>query len=417
MASVSGRRRVPANFFPAAAQRFTFAVVAVSSCILAGCGMYSPEPFVVNVATTTVATGSGVVYPVNQGRQICNPSVAPGGIYAGCMLWLNFGGELNVKVPASMDGYRADRANVRQHDRLTISDTANEVRWFAMRSELSVEGQLQDPEWSTDENHVICLGDRADKNVWSCYVTRLSDKAVLRISEDNMDEVSTPHLWIGTPDSAADTVHDAAAEYSGSRGGFADIASVKSYFGTDSVKVVYARKNEGLALYYIDYTSSDASPIKLAKPAGRESWDIESPLISPDGNWVVYNCNGQGLREAYLQRLGSGTTPVEVGKKATDPHWWVHPVFKTTSLVYAVLKGDYFTKEEYTDASLETGGILGATYRQEVRIATGKLPAHAASEFSGNPVLLVNMPYKGGLSGNGKFLCTGYGGGFILSLF
>jgi hypothetical protein len=382
--------------------------------IILQCGMiYSPEPQQLTGELKNVSTSTGTIFSVNRSCQICNPSIGPEGVFSGCMLWLNFGGDLNVKVPATMAGYTTDRANVRQHDRLTISDTTNTVRWYIMRDALGVSGQIQDPEWSTDKDYVICLGDDKNDNVWSGHVVRLSDKAHVKVSDGNMVETSTPHLWIAP--SAIQVKNVSTPLYSDARGGFADAAAIHAFFGTDSVKIVYAVKQNGLTLRFIDFCTPDPKPVQLQKPEGRSTWDVESPLISPDGRWVVFNCIGQGVYESYIQRLDEHAMPILLANNAADPHWWIHPEFKTTHIVYAMINGGYFTIEDYSDPSL-SNGLIGSTYKQEIRIASSKLPAHASFAPVGEPENIASLPFKGGLSHDGKYLCTGYGYGFILSL-
>ena len=413
-------RRIRKSFSLPGKSLHPFIILASCTAVLVQCDfVYSPEPAYSVVTSDNTTDNSsidaGTVYPVNGSRQICNPSMAPGGPYNGCMLWLNFGGDLNVRVPSGMSGYASDREHVHQHDRLTVSDTANTVRWFMMRDELGVAGQLQDPEWSTDADYVICLGDRNKDGKWSIYVIRLSDREFLRVGDNNVQELSTPHLWIAP--SAISGGSAAAPSYPAGRGGFADSVSVNSFFGTDSVIISWAfEKNGILALNYIDYAAAEVNPVSLPKPDGRGDWDCESPLISPDGQWILFNCLRQGSYESYLQRLDQRTSPILLAANAVDPHWWIHPEFMTVNVVYATLKGDYFVKEEYTDPSLSNGAI-GTTCKQEIRIASGNLPNHASYSAVGRPSLIVNLPFKGGMSADGRFIGTGYGYGFILSLF
>jgi hypothetical protein len=374
---------------------------------------YSPQPQQLTVESTNVSSTAGTIFSVNPQCQICNPSIAPEGVFSGCMLWLNFGGDLNVKVPATMTGYATDRANVRQHDRLTISDTTNTVRWYIMRDALGISGQIQDPEWSTDKDYVICLGDDKNNNRWSGHIIRLSDNAHLKVSDDNMEETSTPHLWI-VP-SAIQGKSSSTTLYPETRGGFADSAAIRTFFGTDSVKIVYAVKQNGLMLRFIDFSTPDPKPVQLPKPEGRSTWDVESPLISPDGRWVVFNCIGQGVYESYIQRLDEHAMPILLANNAADPHWWIHPEFKTTYIIYAMIKGDYYTIDDYSDPSL-ANGLIGGTYKQEIKVASMVLSAHAAFTPVGEPENIATLPFKGGLSRDGKYLCTGYGYGFIMSL-
>ena len=396
------------------AKQFSLPVTTLFVSLLFNCDLpYSPEPQTHTAESKNISIESGTVYAVNGSKQICNPSISHGGEYNGCMLWLNFGGVLNVRVPDGMD-YKTDRTSVRQHDRLTISDTSNTVRWFMMNSSLGISGQLQDPEWSTHNDYIIALGDEKNDYRWDSYAIRLSDRKHIKLSQDNLIETATPHLWV-VPDANPEN-ESFSAGYSNDRGGFADRHSVRSFFGTDSVKVVYTLKKNGHTLFYIDYSSNRPEPVQLKKPNNRNDWNTESPLISPDGNWIAFNCTNQGVYESYIQRLDASSVPILIAEGAVDPHWWIHPEFGSPYIVYCRIKEDYFIKEDYTDPSIADGSV-GSTYKQEILTASGNLPAHASYSPRGEPSLLVNLPFKGGLSDNGRYVCTGYGGGFILSLF
>jgi len=329
------------------------------------------------------------------------------------MLWLNFAGDLNVRVPEDQSEYKTDRNSVRQHDRLSISDTSNTIRWFVMRDELKIRGQIQDPEWSTNPDYIACLGDELNDENWDSYAVRISDKASLKLSENNMVEISTPHLWIGSTTTPPKPIDNPV--YSSSRGGFADVATIRNFFGTDSVKVVYAAKKTGLTLFFIDYSAEVIKPVQLLKPKNRSTADLESPLISPDGSWIVYNCIYQGNYECYIQRLTENSTPILIAENAVDPHWWYNSTFQKTYIVYARLIEDYFTKDDYTKPEL-SDGTIGATYGQEILITSESLPIHASFKLVNDPYLIAHLPFKGGISNDGRFMCTGYGDGYIIRL-
>lgn len=390
--------------------------VVLSLLIALQCGIYDPKPQIqpTDNGVKNESQSSGTVYAINRSAQTCNPSIAPSGPYNGCMLWLNFGGDLNVVVPPANSGYKIDRVNVRQHDRLSISDTANTIRWYVMRDELGISGQIQDPRWSVNPDYIACLGDEHNDGKWCGYVVRISDKKYCKVSENNLDETSTPYLWV--PRSAVAGSSALTPSYSSDRGGFIDTVSIKTFFGTDNVKLVYNKVETGQTLYFIDYSSNSIKPVRLEKPKDRSDWDCESPQISPDGNWIVYNCIGSGVYESYIQQLKTNSVPVLIAKNAADPHWWIHPEFKTTYIVYCEIKGDYFSKSDYTDPSFELNGTLGSTWKQEVAIASGDIPGHAAFEMTGTPSMIVNLPFKGGISADGRYLCTGYGDAYIMSL-
>ena len=94
----------------------------------------------------------GKIYTVNGDNQVCNPSISQDTVnFPASMLWLNFQGDLDVKSADSE--YTVSVSKVRQHDRLTISDTAKNVKWYLMRDLSKGECQFQDPEWSTHPDY------------------------------------------------------------------------------------------------------------------------------------------------------------------------------------------------------------------------------------------------------------------------
>jgi hypothetical protein len=125
-----------------------FLLLSLSVLLAGGCDFpYAPSqqpyPGVDTTRIDTGAIGSGYLYPVNPGIQACNPSISQSDVFPACMLWLGFS-DLSVKVPDTMTGFDTV---VTQHDRLTVVDTGNTVRWYIMRSTIDTRGELQCPEW------------------------------------------------------------------------------------------------------------------------------------------------------------------------------------------------------------------------------------------------------------------------------
>jgi hypothetical protein len=378
-----------------------------------------PPPVVVKVNTAdSGAIGSGYLYPVNINQQTCNPSISQNAGFAACMLWLGFD-RVSVNVPDSLGGYNA--ATVKEHDRLTIIDTANTVRWYVMRSDLAQSGEIQCPEWSTHPDYIACLVGSIAKP-YSGYAVRVSDKKPLKLCDKNLEDFSTPHFWL--PDSA---VHGGALVDTPvyDSNGFASKEMVRHYFGTTQFKFVYALLQEGRRLYYVDYSvSGDPAPVPLQKPEGLENWYCHSPLISPDGGWVAYHCfpnSAQGAYyRSYIQRLSPDARPVLIAEQASDPHWWVDRNNNDQYyVVYTVTDGPYFSEYDYSDLSIEKSGVAGATILKKLkgswRDGPGFLGALSPDEASA-PYTLVNLPFKGGLSRDGYFLCTAYDFAYLLRL-
>ena len=326
------------------------------------------------------------------------------------MLWLGFGGELVVKSPAPA-GYWT--TGVVAHDRLTISDTANVVKWFIMRHDVGITGQIQDPEWSTHPDYIACLG-QVSSNVWDGKVVRISDKAYLKFNDGKLDEISTPHIRV--PDSVRSSGTANNPQWN-AENGFVDRESIREFFGTYDVVIAYTRNENGMTLYYIDYNETNPAPVRLLKPADKQTWKAESPLISPDGKWVAYNCyENTEHYYAYIQELSPASTPYLVEDGGCDPHWWIHPADRSLLfIVYARLTGAYYTKEDYLDATVQRTASAGVTVKQQVKLFAG-LPAHAGLQFIGVPQVIAPLPFKGGMSRDGRYLSTGYAGAYLMKL-
>ncbi len=388
----------------------TLAPVA-AAVVVGGCSNnwpYEPEPHAQAESGPQIAADFSL-YNINSNIQTCNPSVSQDiEDFPGCMLWLNFQGQLNVSVGTGSEGYTTE--GVPQHDRLTISDTSNTVQWYMMNSEMGIpEGQhIQDPEWSTHPDYLACLGDMGPglQNFYSPFVVSTESRAVMRLSNTDIGATSTPHLWVERGHTGG-SVNEIS--YLANLEGFADSASAATFFGTNQVKVVYAA--DGMSrIRYIDYTTGTPTTGTLIKPAGKESWVVESPLISPDGSWVVYNCaeriNGSTY-SAYAQRLAEGAKPILIAENGSSPHWWVHPEFGDLYVIYTEVNGDFLVTEKYT-VGLEEDGNVGATYKLQVKASSSDLPGHAQFTKVGSPIKLINLPFKGGLSPDGRYLATGY---------
>ena len=246
--------------------------------------------------------GVSRLFAVNENQQICNPSASQDTVnFKGCMLFLNLEGTLTLNVPPEWETHYSLTADA--HDRLTIVDTTNTVRWFLIKPNFLQQTSMQDPEWSRHPDYIAFLGDNDTAS--DGYIVRISDKKILKINNGLLQANSTPHLWLPDHfkgpsellhDAVASPVSIAGASWDATRG-MLDKETIKEYFGTDSVKFTFSKNkgSSGLTIYYIDYSLQNPHSIQIPRPQGRDGYDCESSLISPDGNWIVYNCKRGSL--------------------------------------------------------------------------------------------------------------------------
>jgi hypothetical protein len=173
---------------------------------------------------------------------------------------------------------------------------------------------------------------------------------------------------------------------------FISADSIKGFVGTDNVKIAFNRLSNG-QIYYIAFKVSDTVKV-LPKPAGKTG-NSDSPIISPDGNWVTYFiANGPSDCQAFVQKLDPEAEAVQVGGTfATDPHWWTDSAGNSCII--------YSNKFDVVQDQLTS--LTGyATFKQKV-VLTG-----SAAVLDGSPEQIADKPFNGGLSKDGKYLCTGY---------
>ena len=372
---------------------------------------YSPEPFEAESVESASSGKSdiGTVFPVNTQKQICNPSVSQDTAnYPAAMLWLNFGGTLKVTPPDS--GFTT--SGVMQHDRLTISDTSGKVLWYMMRDTSAGECQFQDPEWSTHADYAVALraydldGKKACENLdYGIFAVRMSDSKRFWFYDKKIIETASPHLWV-SPDASVD---ESAAD-----------STVEGFFGTDQVRLTYV--NDEDKIVFVDFANGGLDKAKtLARPSGKSGWSIDAPMISPDGNFIVYNVlENPTTWEAYIQELSANSSPVKIERgqnslsEPAQPHW-----FSFGGRLFVVWTefpqgSQMLNKNDLTQESVQDGSV-GRTVMREVRLNAGA-PSDLAVEWVGDVREIASIPMIGGRSPDGRFLATGTNYGYLLEL-
>jgi hypothetical protein len=172
---------------------------------------------------------------------------------------------------------------------------------------------------------------------------------------------------------------------------FPGVAAIDSFFNTHNVKIAYTLLENGARIiYYVNFNDAVPTPVKLKKPAGMENIDADSPLISPEGSFVAYYLiTGNTMFGAYFQKLDPDAQPICVESNGTEPHWW-----KDSAGQVYIIYSDHYMVENLTLG-------IGNTYRQKVSLGgTGTLVGTADT--------IAPYPMNGGLSKDGRYLCTGY---------
>jgi hypothetical protein len=186
--------------------------------------------------------------------------------------------------------------------------------------------------------------------------------------------------------------------------------AIKNFLGISSYrfKLAFTRASEQ-SLYIVDFSqmemnaaAGDEHPkvTKLANDPDRSGYQFDSPLFSPDGALVTYFLrSGAAAQVPYVQKADGQSAAVALAENGTDPHFWQD----SSGALFIIYSDKFMTQIN------ELSAISGfATYRQKIDPVTGAI--------MGSRTVLVDKPFNGGLSRNGRYLCTGYADGAIYDL-
>jgi hypothetical protein len=165
--------------------------------------------------------------------------------------------------------------------------------------------------------------------------------------------------------------------------------------GGGKAKLVYIdRTRSSEELCYVDFSEAGSAPVIHVIAAAKNP---EVPVISPDGNWVVY-ASGTGTEagstkgstsSAYLVKMEEAAQPVLIAAdSACEPRFVQHPAGKM-AIVYPT---------QCPDLAWEGHG---RTLEVEVDLSSG-------TPVPGTPKALFSEGgYTGGLSWDGRYACGG----------
>ncbi len=179
--------------------------------------------------------------------------------------------------------------------------------------------------------------------------------------------------------------------------------SLQALVGTQNVKLAYTIDIVGgtQVLYFVDFNDSLVSPKLLKRPSDKQDWAVWSPIISPDGALVAYflvDPNNSKHAAAYCQKLDPSAEPNLIDDPGSDPHFYVDNQI------------EYITYADTTDILLAGYSTLTTkhTYKVQIDATTG--------QTTGNRDSIAPFPFYGGMSIDGKYICTGYSNAYILNL-
>ena len=176
---------------------------------------------------------------------------------------------------------------------------------------------------------------------------------------------------------------------------FVSPSALDSFCRTPNVTLLYSYEKLGVltqTIYFTHLNDSSAVPVRLKKPTGRQNWKADCPNASPDGKFVTYHCfYGVQQCAVYIQRLDSTADPILIDEHGSEPHFYKDAqgnLFVTYANTFGFLDGALTSYTSYV------------TYMRQVDTATGQ-PAVKRDT-------IAPYPFYGGLSKDGRYLCTGY---------
>ncbi|MBD3390589.1 MAG: hypothetical protein GF418_01090 [Chitinivibrionales bacterium] len=220
---------------------------------------------------------------INEGLQVCNPSISPDPDNENRMLFLNFQGVQNLDGSFVSDpSYPKTNAEgrIEQHDVVFIVDNTNTVQDFI--PVMSPYAQLQDPEWTNNSNLVSALGV-IDVETADAILIDLTTKEIVKVAE-GLNITSTPYVWDGNQGTGSSQSSLTVVEPdSGDAFSVGDTVTIEWQVNDSNIKTV------GVALFLEGGTQVDADFLDHGIAV----------VDSTSYNWVV--AGDQVSNECYIK--------------------------------------------------------------------------------------------------------------------
>jgi hypothetical protein len=141
---------------------------------------------------------------------------------------------------------------------------------------------------------------------------------------------------------------------------------------------------KGSSLHILEYNQDSKYPILIEYPE-EPQFKSFNPLFSPDGTRVVYN-QTFAATDIFVLKIGE-EVPIKVATGA-NPRWYVNKNTGKTHIVYRDANGMFDNVPQ-----------PGKTFIIEL---------NNKNEPVGDPVMISNNGYGGGISIDGRYLCTAF---------
>ncbi len=145
-------------------------------------------------------TDAGQLININEGMQVCNPSICPDPHRENFMAFLNFQGPQNLLNPFTDHPLYPANAwgSVGQHAVIFIVDHTNTVRNFLPAERHSIV-QWQDPEWTNHPYYIAALAKDSDYAADAGLIDVRTREWLPITFKPDMEITSSPCIWFAKP--------------------------------------------------------------------------------------------------------------------------------------------------------------------------------------------------------------------------